>query len=580
LPAGWVAVVLVLTAKAGNIGTNHLFEAMVLDRLMALALGWQAIADCVCLPQRGWRRAPVCLGLATIVHPSFGLQLILVVSAAWLLWATLGRLTGVSWSMALKGVTLAGIAAMPGLALNLGSPHTLASGLSPVDFWTLAVELQGPQHMLPELWRMPQWLAWGCYLVLAALALVSAREARAGVTDDGSNPAGLPAARTRLALLLCVALLALSAAWVAIERFHDLRITLFQPFRLATVARGVALVLLAGRLVQQWERREWSGRLRAVLIAVALCGDWMLVVVTLAELSASAVENTTWYKIPILSLLHAKLRTQRLEGRPLSSTRLESYPADRAALGAACYAAVLGYGVYFLSRHDTESGHWPILVVVLGGLLARLPASRGLRLPTQVTPRRALVLAWTVPALALVAGLVPADHRLGRTALVRGLVARCRFAAVPTDDVERLALWCRAHTPGSAHFVGPPGPKTFRLWSRRSLAFSRAGSPYHAAGLADWFARFQDHVDLHVPPAEFVRQYIAGRHRIEARYDELAPEQLAGLALRQGADHVIALAPSTAERERFSAGALEHLRTEGRYAVYRVRSEELTQRQR
>ena len=37
--AGPVAVGLLLAAKAGNIGTNHLFEAMVLDRLMAFALG-------------------------------------------------------------------------------------------------------------------------------------------------------------------------------------------------------------------------------------------------------------------------------------------------------------------------------------------------------------------------------------------------------------------------------------------------------------------------------------------------------------------------------------------------------------
>ena len=107
----------------------------------------------------------------------------------------------------------------------------------------------------------------------------------------------------------------------------------------------------------------------------------------------------------------------------------------------------------------------------------------------------AMSLAWAVPVLALVAGLMPAE----RSPLGRILVARCRFLEVPVDDVERLAAWCRENTPRSAMFVGPPGPKTFRLWSRRSLAFNRAGSPYHAAGLADWFARFQDHVDVHSP---------------------------------------------------------------------------------
>ena len=50
LGVGWVAVALVLAAKAGNIGTNHLFEAMVLDRLIAFALGWQALAQAVSDP--------------------------------------------------------------------------------------------------------------------------------------------------------------------------------------------------------------------------------------------------------------------------------------------------------------------------------------------------------------------------------------------------------------------------------------------------------------------------------------------------------------------------------------------------
>ena len=41
---GVVAVALVLLADAGNIGTNHLFEPMLLDRLIGFALGWVALA--------------------------------------------------------------------------------------------------------------------------------------------------------------------------------------------------------------------------------------------------------------------------------------------------------------------------------------------------------------------------------------------------------------------------------------------------------------------------------------------------------------------------------------------------------
>ena len=195
-----------------------------------------------------------------------------------------------------------------------------------------------------------------------------------------------------------------------------------------------------------------------------------------------------------------------------------------------------------------------------------------------------MVFAWAIPTLALSAGLIPADHPVARSPLVRGLIARCRFAAVPIDDIERLAAWCREHTPGSARFIGPPGPKTFRLWSRRSLAFNRAGSPYHAAGLADWFARFQDHVDVHDSPQVFVQKYLSGRQELEARYDELSDEKRAELAVRQGADHVIALAPgapgsrqdSTSDRD----SPLWLLHREGRFAVYRIRPEVLSQLQR
>ena len=171
-----------------------------------------------------------------------------------------------------------------------------------------------------------------------------------------------------------------------------------------------------------------------------------------------------------------------------------------------------------------------------------------------------------------------------RHPLLEGLINRCRFIAVPVDDIERLAVWCREHTPKTARFIGPPGPKTFRLWSRRSVAFNRSASPYHAAGLADWFARFQDHVDFHATPAEFVRAYLADRHRFEARYQRnLSDARRAALAVRQGASYVVAAAPTEAAsgpRETTPSGPLELLHVEGRYAVYRVRSTELVHRQR
>lgn len=197
-------------------------------------------------------------------------------------------------------------------------------------------------------------------------------------------------------------------------------------------------------------------------------------------------------------------------------------------------------------------------------------------------PVLAVMLSWLVPLAALLAAAVPQDHPASRHALVRGLINRCRFAAVPADDIERLGLWCREHTPAAARFIGPPGPKTFRLWSRRSLAFNRAASPYHADGLADWFARFQDHVDFHGSPAEFVRSYVNDRHGFEARYQAMTDAKRAALAVRQGATYVIAAAPHSQERQAVASPLtpLQLLHVEGRYAVYRVDPERLAHRQR
>jgi hypothetical protein len=395
------------------------------------------------------------------------------------------------------------------------------------------------------------------------------------------------------------------------------------------------------------------------LITVAFTGDWLLVVVCLAELAVSAAEAMR--------------------------TRLP-WCAGWRFVDPLVLLAMIALGINFLGHHDTEYGHIPLLAALALGLMlglvgrarkrggvavedseaARLlipplakgglgggrlgitnhmevraklalsASKRGVQVfhgtrlhppwpplrnggkenafaeenayatPASgetVNPRRsrrhaarpplhkgrkamlasALAVAWVVPLASLLAAAVPRDHAVSRHPLVRGLIARCRFAAVPADDIERLGVWCRDHTPETARFIGPPGPKTFRLWSRRSLAFNRAASPYHADGLADWFARFQDHVDFHGSPAEFVRSYVGNRHGFEARYEAQSDADRAALAIRQGATYVVAAAPGvTAQNAAISrsTGPLDLLHVEGRYAVYRVNPDRLVQRQR
>jgi hypothetical protein len=304
--------------------------------------------------------------------------------------------------------------------------------------------------------------------------------------------------------------------------------------------------------------------MRAILLTVAVTGDWLMVVVTAAELAVSAAEAV----------------------RALLTT----HPLGR-AFDYVVFFGALALGLNFLGHHDTEYGHVPLLAAIGTGVLAGIPlvlrsSGRSPRIRFSWTPRRRraiLAVAWSMPFAAFLAAALPADWAIARSPIVRGLIGRCRFLAVPYDDVERLAIWCRDHTPVTARFIGPPGPKTFRLWSQRSLAFNRSASPYHAAGLSDWFSRFQDHVGFHGPAKDFVQGYVTDRHGFESRYDRLSDGERAALALRQGAEYVVTQAPKRSNGEGRAPeveSLLELLHVEGRYAVYRVRSGQLAQRQR
>ncbi len=515
---GLVAAGLTLVALAGNIGTNHLFEPILLDRLIAFGLGWVALALAVGPVDRPAESAAV-IGLAALVHPSVGLQLAMLVGVSRVVWGLSVAGEGEGIGSPVRAIVFLLIAVVPGLALNLKGSHLLLQGLPAGDIRLLSAELQSPQHMLPHLWRFPQWLAWGCYPLLAGCALFPYE----------AEP--MPVARKRLVVLLGVNLAGLALAWIGIEWVHHLRLTLFQPFRMATVARGLCLVLVAGHVRRLWDGERAAGRLRAVLIGVGLIGDGMLATVAAFEVTMCV-------------------------GDALAGP-------GRRVVGW----VVLAAGLVWLSRHDTESGHVPLLVAAVVTLGAG-PFLAG-RFRPLTTRRRALRLAvcWAVPLAALAANAMPETEKAGGDLWRLALVRRCRFAEVPVDDLERLAVWCRGHTPGDARFIGPPGPKTFRLWSRRSLAFNRAGSPYNAQGLADWSQRFRDHVGFTGPNPEFVRAYLQDRHGLERRYDGLSDAEKAAVASRQGAGYVLASAPNGNES---AGGPLVFLHREGRYAIYRV----------
>jgi len=69
--------------------------------------------------------------------------------------------------------------------------------------------------------------------------------------------------------------------------------TVFQPFRMATIARGLALVALSGRWVALWHRGDLAGRGRVLVLAAGLTGGLGFVVAVAVELAASAGEWLT-----------------------------------------------------------------------------------------------------------------------------------------------------------------------------------------------------------------------------------------------------------------------------------------------
>ena len=249
------------------------------------------------------------IGVAAVIHPSFGLQLGLLLAAAWIVsfFAGIERASLAKTAVAVLSI---GIGVLPSAIFMLRNGSRLFEGLSsrlsgPERF------NQSPQHMLPHLWRMPQWLAWGCYPLLAAMSLATTMKEQS-------------ASRRRLLVVLVVSLIGLGMAWVAIEVLGSVRVTVFQPFRIATVTRGLCLIAIADRVRVHWDRGDLIGVVRAALLVVGLSGDWSFVVVSLVEVACAFAGRHIWI----------------------------------AATG------VLSIGLVYLSLHDTESGHLRLLAAV------------------------------------------------------------------------------------------------------------------------------------------------------------------------------------------------------------------------
>ena len=212
-------------------------------------------------------------------------------------------------------------------------------------------------------------------------------------------------------------------------------------------------------------------------------------------------------------------------------------------------------------------------VLLLASCLGRNPDGRG----DWPSPSS---LAW-LSARGAAGVVIPWKASAARLRVLRGLIDRCRFYPMPVDDIERLALWCRDHTPTTARFIGPPGPKTFG--SGRDGAWpSTARQPLSRRGTG--------RLVRPVPgPCGFPRP--AGG--IRAGLPRRPPRVRGALRCPRATTQRAALASGRARRLRRRrrprmpasrvpgpSGPLELLHVEGQYAVYRVDRVGLVHRQR
>ena len=254
---------------------------------------------------------------------------------------------------------------------------------------------------------------------------------------------------------------------------------------------------------------------------------------------------------------------------------------------ALVYLATIALGLNFLAHHDTESGHVPLLIAVGAGLgTIAQPDARG--------SHRGCCPTWT-----------PADRggsrqrsaspgscrsrrcwrrrshqitpRRGSRSCER-LVDRCRIAPMPLDDIERLALWCRDHTPHRRGSSGRPAP--------RPSGSGRDGTWRSIARAARIMARAWPTGSL----ALRTTSISAARRR-----SSFGPIGTTGMSSRRGTIRSAmsserpwpsgrGLSTSSPRRRKTAsrqqiAGPLELLHVEGRYAAYRVIPSALVHRQ-
>ncbi len=508
--ADWLVVAGFVLCRAGNIGTNHLWEDHLLDRQIGFALLWFALAEWLGGERRRSWSIPVAVGLTAIVHPGLGV----LVAALWAGVFIAGLAIGETHKRdTMRFLVILALAMIPWAVAYLPQSKTLAEGIDPALFWSLATELQGPQHMRPVHWRESQW--WAAFAILAAglggLALNRREFDRAAVI--------------RASLWAVPIVIGLALTTVLVEIAHSLPVAMAQPFRLATPLRGLCLILLIPHLTALIRSGGVAGAARAGALILCLRGDRAFV-------AAVAVEfvfiGSSW-------IFRQFTNPNGKPGYDLATLAVAGILASR-----------------WLIRNDTADGE----VLLIGGYLTG--AAFALIVP-RVGPRiamrfssapngirnarayRIIAYAWAIPLASAIAGTADPS---GDSSICRALAGRWRIQEIPTSDIERLAVAAREILPADTLVLAPPRDKAFRHWSRRSVVVNVAGSPYQAKALADWAEKLRIVAGEPADLADFARHWPENRVAWETHYEKASTNQLDAWAMRFGAMAIVTRARS------------------------------------
>ncbi|MFM1802799.1 MAG: hypothetical protein RJA81_2151 [Planctomycetota bacterium] len=530
----WLLVLMFSLCKAGNIGTNHLWEDHLLDRQIGFTLGWLMLMIWLnSRPSRHLLIAILC-GLTAIVHPGLGLLYAALwtgIIACYFLIFEFQYLSLLRWCMLICGCML------PWALLYLPQSAELKAGVDPKLFWELATELQGPQHMRPIHWRATQWYA-ACLLLI--WGGVQAFENRRQLHRDRMI--------IRLGLWCGLIVTGLLLAVLCIEFFQNLNIALAQPFRLATPLRGMMLVLMLPSLIRALKSPFLLTKSRAIALILSLRSDMALMIML---------------EIEILVWIFRRITRRSSDSPPSFSESLLSVFLQ------------LG-GIYWLWQHDPRESHYLILLGYLVGLafhlIQRIFRSKNGTLieieHVNVGIKRKIrwaLYAWTLPVASLVL-TNDVTSAIGEAMPLKFLGHRWRIHEIPRSDSEKLGLWIRQNLPRETLILSPPRDKSLRLWSQRSLVANIAGSPYQAAALKIWAERVSNLAMFQKDLSQFAQEWPTRRVEFENQFEKANQEQILRWAQEYQADCLVL--PVRQNDLGLAESGWQSIRSEGRLSLW------------